>query len=184
VNVMPTRSLAGLAGLVVLLAVGSIAVLGQAQCSVEVTGSVVSFDEAFGSVGTDITAQALQEAGISVGDLVELRMSGYVIEVPVISELFPQLPQSLAGIILWGNAYIGGWYRNIAAEYDVALGDEIGICLAQKEGYLDEIAAREVDHVDSRDECGSDEEYANFREVSYGDIADGVLTLSKSVRVN
>jgi len=170
-----TRWLARLAGLVVLLAVGSIAVLGQAQCSVEVTGSVVSFDQAFGSVGTDITAQALQEAGISVGDLVELRMSGYVLEVPVITELFPQLPQSLPGIILWGNAYIGGWYRNIAAEYDVALGDELAICLVQKGGYLDEIAAREVDNVGSRDECSTDEEYANFREVTYGDIAAGSL---------
>jgi len=170
-----TRWLARLTGLVVLLAVGSIAVLVQAQCSVEVTGSVVSFDEAFGSVGTDITAQALQEAGISVGDLVELRMSGYVLEVPVITELFPQLPQSLPGIILWGNAYIGGWYRNIAAEYDVALGDQLVICLVEKGGYLDEIAAREVDHVESRDECSSDEEYANFREVTCGDIAAGTL---------
>lgn len=170
-----TRSVARLSGLIALLAMISISVLGQSPCLTEVTGRVVSFDEAFGSVATDITAQALQEAGISVGDLVELRMSGYVLEVPVISELFPQLPQSLPGVILWGNAYIGGWYRNIAAEYNVALGDEILIRLAQKEGYLDEIAAREVDHVESRDECISDEAYANFREVSCGNIAASVL---------
>ncbi len=174
-QVIPTRWLARLSGLIAVFALVSITALGQSQCLVEVTGSVVSFDQAFGSVATDITAQALQEAGISVGDLVELRMSGHVLEVPVISELFPQLPQSLPGIILWGNAYIGGWYRNIAAEYDVALGDEIVICLAQKGGYLDEIAAREVDHVGLRDECTSDEEYANFREVAFGSIADGVL---------
>ena len=172
---IPTRQLARLTGVVALLALVTIPVLGQSQCLNEVTGSVVSFDQAFGSVGTDITAQALQEAGISVGDLVELRMSGHVLEVPVVSELFPQLPQSLPGIIVWGNAYIGGWYRNIAADYAVALGDEVEICLVQKGGYLDEIAAREVDHVESRDECGSDGEYANFREAPYGGIAEGVL---------
>ena len=174
-NVVSTKQMVRLTGLVVLFALLSISVLGQSEAVIEVTGSVVSFDQAFGSVGTDITAQALQEAGIVVGDLVELRMSGHVLEIPVISELFPQLPQSLPGIIVWGNAYIGGWYRNIAAEYDVALGDEIVICLTQKEGYLDEIAAREVDYVESREQCASDEEYANFREVSCGDIAAGVL---------
>ena len=172
---IPTGWLARLSGFVALFALVSISVLGQSQCLIEVIGRVVSFDQAFGSVSTDITAQALQEAGISVGDLVELRMSGHVVEIPVISELFPQLPQSLPGVILWGNAYIGGWYRNIAAEYDVTLGDEIVICLVREQGYLDEIAAREVDNVESRDECTSDEEYANFREVSCGDIAAGVL---------
>ena len=172
---MRWRHVAGLVGAAALFALVCTSILGQPQGAIEVTGSVVSFDQAFGSVGTDITAQALQEAGIVVGDLVELHMSGHAIEIPVISDLFPQLPQSLPGVIVWGTAYIGGWYTNIAEEYDVALGDEIVIRLVEKAGYLEEIAAREVDHVERRDECSSDEEYANFRGISSGNIADGVL---------
>jgi len=149
--------------------------LSQSQTLIEITGSVTSFDEAFGSVGTSITTQDLQEAGIAVGDLVELQMSGHTLEIPVLSDLFPYLPQYLPGVLLWGNAYVGGWYTNIAEEYGVALGDGIVIRLLQDDGYLDEIAEREVHHVAERGECSSDEEYSNFREVSSGDIQSGVL---------
>jgi hypothetical protein len=172
---MGRRWSTGLLGAVAACALVCTLTLGQAQGFTEVAGSAVSFDQAFGSVGTDISAQDLEEAGIAAGDLVELRMSGHVIQIPVVSEMFPCLPQSLPGVIVWGNAYIVGWYTNIAAEYVVALGDEITVRLIEKGGYLDEIAEREVHHVERRDECSSDEEYANFREVSTGTIQDGVL---------
>jgi len=149
--------------------------VGQSPPLTHIVGTVVAFDEAFGSVATDVSSEDIQKLGAEVGDLVEVVLAGHVLEIPLVSDMFPYLPQSLPGLIVWGNAYIVGWYSNIAEQYGVSLGDEVIVRLLRKGAYLDEMAERDVDQVERRDECTTDEEYANFREVSCGSIASGVL---------
>jgi hypothetical protein len=153
----------------------SVALVGQAQQSTKIDGVVVSFDDAFGSVVTDIGQEDLNALGVELGDWVEVTLSGHTLEMPVVSDMFPYLPQSLPGLIVWGNAYIVGWYANIAETYGVALGDEVEARLLEKGGYLPEMAVRDVDRVKTRGECEEDAEYANFREIVCGDVARGVL---------
>ena len=148
---------------------------GQAQQATSIAGAVVSFDYAFGSVITDISQEDLNALGAEVGDWIEVTLSGHTLEIPVVSDIFPDLPQSLPGLIVFGDAYIVGWYTNVAETYGVALGDDVSVRLLDKRGYLRETAARELHHVETRGECDTDEEYANFREIEYGDVASGVL---------
>jgi len=149
--------------------------VGQAQQATSIAGAVVSFDDAFGSVITNISQEELDALGAEVGDWIEITLSGQTLEMPVVSGIFPDLPQSLPGLIVFGDAYIVGWYTNIAETYRVALGDDITVRLLEKERYLHELEAREVDRVETRGECDTDEEYANFGEIEYGDVASGVL---------
>jgi len=149
--------------------------VGQAQQATSITGAVVSFDAAFGSIVTDISQEDLDALGAEVGDWIEITLSGHTLEMPIVSDIFPDLPQALPGLIVFGEAYIVGWYTNVADTYGVSLGDDVTVRLLEKARYLEELAARELDRVETRWECDTDEEYANFREIESGDVARGVL---------
>lgn len=139
-------------------------------------GVCTGLDQAFGSVQTDLTRADLDRINAEVGDMVEVIVPGHVLEIPVVEDMFPDLPQSLPGLIVWGDSvFVVGWYSNVAAEYGIDVGTRITVRLLQKGGYLDDIEEREVVRIEHRYQCASDEEYANFRMVTYGTIAPGVL---------
>ena len=52
--------------------------------------------------------------------------------------------------------------------------------MAEKGGYLDEYAIRQLERTDVREDYASDEIFANFRMVDEGNIAEGVLYRSCS----
>ena len=143
-------------------------------------GVCTSVEQVYGSVETSLTAADLSDLNIEVGDhvAVVLAKTGLDLEMPCIDidDLFPSLPLGVPGLALIGNTvYITGWYTNVSREFEIDENDAFILRLLRKGSYLSTIKQRAVKTRTLRSDCSSDEEFANFREVSCGHIMSGVL---------
>ena len=149
----------------------------------------------YGNVTTDIPYGNLGVVGIAVGDILKVEITGQkALELPLgtgYSNVDQGSPLALAdtstgtlalAINRGDFATTYGLGTKGDSGYAITEGVEIKISLAQKGGYLAEMEVRELDskRTNSRDDYASDEVFANFRPITVGNIAEGVLYRTSS----
>lgn len=146
-----------------------------------VEGKIISVTK-HGNAITDISNEEAEKHGIAPGDIVNISAEGYTAEAPVGTSFSDVdtgetivLFTETDGIVLAIN------YGDFSSESGLTEGMEVTMTMSSKEGYMDEYSLRNlIIRSDSRDDFSSDESFANFREITAGDILPGRLYRSSS----
>lgn len=167
-----------------------------AQIVLNMTGYIDGLDYAVGRVAEhiyggnlslDITGKALFDKGFEIGDILTVTIGDLVLDVPLcanygdvsIAELLVRVPSSSPTREVIVAINMGAF----AVTYPKAqVGSAVYFELKEKGGYLEQLELRSIENSRTyeRDDYDSDEIYANFREITLGDIAPGVLYRSSS----
>lgn len=159
---------------------GNAASQGKSIPAVETT--IIEIEK-YGHAVFDETIEDFLAKGYELGDTVDIVFSsGYVLEdIPFYNGYYVGNGEPML------RAYPG--HTNIAAciNYgkmneiaDVAVGDTAIVSLSGKSAKLDEQTLNSLVYTDDRSDYGSDEIFANFREIRFGGIAPGRLYRSAS----
>lgn len=153
------------------------------EVTLPVEEATITAFEKYGHATLDLTIEKILADGYELGDTVDLEFSnGYKFEnIPFYNGYYVAKGEPLL------RAYPG--HETVAAcinygkIYEVAglnIGDTVRISLNTKGGALETQVINSLSYTDSRDDYSSDEVYANFREITAGDIAPGKLYRSCS----
>lgn len=146
-----------------------------------VTGTVEEIEK-YGHASTDILIEDFKDYGFEFGDMVTTIFdNGFVLESPFLDGYYVETGYPLV------RAYPG--HTNIAvcinygkinevAEVDV--GDKVSIMMSEEEGYKVQYEIRKLERSNERKDYDTDKEFANFRNLAIGDIAEGVIYRSSS----
>lgn len=146
-----------------------------------VKGKVVEVEK-YGHGSTNVKIADLEKKGFRYGDRVTVIFdNGFVLEAPYVDGYFVDFGDPLV------RAYPGQETIGLCINYGklnkvVRFGEGEGFLLMrnQKAGYLEEYEARKLERTYDRKDYESDEVYANFRNIKFGKIAEGVLYRSSS----
>ncbi|MEA2066082.1 MAG: SAM hydroxide adenosyltransferase [Thermotogota bacterium] len=155
----------GLLGLVLVFAA---VVLAQ------VTGTVAEVDK-YGNVHTNILETTVEEAGFELGDMLEVRLDGEVIEAPFVTTYGDVDTGNPLVRITGDHVLLAINYGNFSKTYGLEVGDEVEISILVEGAYKKELELRHLVRTDDRDDYKSDAVFANFREVTIGYIKPGTL---------
>ena len=168
------------------LAVGSLAGCGgkKADETPKLEDCPVEPEAKYGGVYIQISFEDFGKLGFEAGDSVDLVFSnGYTLEdLPYYSGYYVNAGEPLL------LAYEGCRSLDACINYGDSLwtvaeleeGMTATITMNEKAKYLSIQNARDIQYVDDRDQFSSDVVFANFREVTAGEIAEGVLYRSAS----
>ncbi len=146
-----------------------------------VVGSVAAVEK-YGNLDLDIKPEALYTAGLELGDVLDVTVNGVSLEIPFCTSYSdvntgePVVRDNQESDVLVVALNMG----DFAATYGVEVGDVVSFSLAEKEGYLAEYEAHQLERTNERADYGSDEAFANFRAITVGGIAEGVLYRTSS----
>jgi len=137
-----------------------------------VSGAVADIDR-FGNVHTDIPQDVVEAAGLEVGDMLQITLPEFTIVAPFVrtygdvdrGDPLLRIPRETVQLAI--N------YGNFAEVYGLEVGSPVEISLVEKGTYLDELEIRNLVRTYDREDYESDEVFANFREVTIGNIAPG-----------
>lgn len=146
-----------------------------------VTGTV-SVIEKYGHASTDILIEDFNKLGFKTGDMVTAIFdNGFVIEAPYLDGYYVKSGEPLV------RAYPGQTNIAVAINYgklnqiaNVQVGDKVTIMLTGPKEYLTQYEVYKLTRTNNRADYSSDEVFANFRSITLGDIAKGVLYRSSS----
>lgn len=146
-----------------------------------VTGTV-SVIEKYGHASTDILIEDFNKLGFKTGDMVTAIFdNGFVIEAPYLDGYYVKSGEPLV------RAYPGQTNIAVAINYgklnqiaDVQVGDKVTIMLTGPKEYLTQYEVYKLTRTNNRADYSSDEVFANFRNITLGNIAKGVLYRSSS----
>lgn len=146
-----------------------------------VTGTVKEIEK-YGHVSTDIKIEDFNKLGYQFGDMVTAIFdNGFVIEAPYLDGYYVNSGEPLV------RAYPGHETVAVCINYgklyeiaNVSVGSKVTLMLTDAKGYLDQYEVRKLERSNERNDYTSDEEFANFRAVSNGKIAENVLYRSAS----
>lgn len=150
----------------------------------------------YGNVGTDLSMDTLTAAGIAVGDLLTVTVTGHE---PIIIPLgtgysnvdqgsalaLPDTSNNTMALAINRGDFATTYGLGVKGEdktYAITEGVAITVALAEKGGYLAEMEVRELDskRTNERADYASDEVFANFRPIVMGNIAAGKLYRTSS----
>ena len=126
--------------------------------------------------------EALYTAGLELGDVLDVTVNGVSLEIPFCTSYSdvntgePVVRDNQEDGVLVVALNMG----DFASTYGVEVGDVVSFSLAEKEGYLAEYEAHQLERTNDRADYSSDEAFANFRAITVGDIAEGVLYRTSS----
>lgn len=146
-----------------------------------VTGKVQSIEK-YGHASLDISIKDFYKLGFNTGDMVTaIFNNGFVVKAPFLDGYFVDNGKPLV------RAYPG--HENIAVciNYgklnevaNVKVGDSVTIMLTGPKEYNTQYQIRKLTRTNNRSDYSSDEVFANFRNITVGNIAKGVLYRSSS----
>ena len=166
-----------------LLFISIIAIILSTCCSAtkEKTPSlwetqVLAIDK-YGFTAINLTGDDLVSSGYAHGDIFAVKLGNSEFEAPLVTNLSdvdiasellgdPGTPHNLLFAINMGD---------FAGKYNLNIGDTISIAIKEKGGYLESWKLRQMSRTYIREDYASDEIFANFREVTVGNIAPGRL---------
>lgn len=164
--------------LVVILALGG-TVLAQPTMTTQVAGV-----DKYGNLTLDLLTQALLDAGFEFGDLIQVEIAGTVFQAPFVTAYSDVDVGSLLvrgpGGVGTANVMLAINMGNFADTYGVQEGDAVALTLAEKGTYLGEWLIRQLQRTNERADYPSDEVFANFREVTTGQMGKGIYYRSSS----
>ena len=164
--------------LLALLVLSSCATV-QTEEYPELSGTVVAVSK-YGNAATSITHEEIAAAGYEVGDIVLITSGDYSASAPLGTSYSDVDRSSLVVVDDGSFVEIAINYGDFSSESGIAEGDVVTISMADKGGYADEYMIRHLVRTDNRDDYSSDEVFANFREVTAGNIKAGRLYRSCS----
>lgn len=143
---------------------------------------VVTEIEKYGHAGTDISIEAFNNHGFHIADMLMIVFdNGYVMEAPYLDGYLVAAGYPLV------RAYPGQTNIALCINYgklnelaNVSVGSRFTIMMDEKQGYLAKYQVRKLERTNNRDDYASDEIFANFRNISMGDIAPNMLYRSSS----
>ena len=146
-----------------------------------VVGRVAAVEK-YGNLDLDIKPEALYTAGLELGDVLDVTVNGVSLDIPFCTSYSDvntgenvvrdnQESDLLVVAINMGN---------FSTTYGVEEGDILTFALAEKAGYLAQYEAHQLQRTNERGDYASDAVFANFRAITVGDIAEGVLYRTSS----
>lgn len=146
-----------------------------------VSGTVTSIEK-YGHAVSDITIADFNKLGYKFGDMVTVVFNnGFVLEAPYLDGYFVDNGYPLV------RAYPGQTNIAVCINYgklneiaNVKVGDKFTIMLTGAGEYLTQYSIRNLTRTNNRADYSSDEVFANFRSITLGNIAQGVLYRSSS----
>jgi protein tyrosine/serine phosphatase len=146
-----------------------------------VTATVTEIEK-YGHALTDVLIEDFYKAGFETGDMVTAVFdNGFVIEAPFLDGYYVDNGYPLV------RAYPGHTNIAVCINYgklnqiaDVEVGDKVTIMLSEPDGYKLQYEIRKLERTNNREDYSSNEVFANFRSITIGNIAEGVLYRSSS----
>lgn len=138
--------------------------------------------EKYGHASTDILIEDFYKAGFKTGDMLTVVFgNGFVLEAPFLDGYYVENGYPLV------RAYPGHTNIAVCINYGklneiagVKVGDKATIMLTGPGAYLVQYEIRKLERTNERADYSSDEVFANFRNITAGNIAEGVLYRSSS----
>lgn len=146
-----------------------------------VTASVTEIQK-YGHATTNIPIANFYNLNFEHGDMATVVFdNGFVMEAPFIDGYYVENGEPLV------LAYPGHETISICINYgklneiaNINVGDRVTIMLTEPQAYLHQYKIRKLVRTNNREDYDSDAEFANFRMISMGNIADNVLYRSSS----
>jgi protein tyrosine/serine phosphatase/S-adenosylmethionine hydrolase/LysM repeat protein len=146
-----------------------------------VSGTVTAIEK-YGHAVSDIKIDDFNKLGFKFGDMVTVVFNnGFVLEAPYLDGYYVDNGKPLV------RAYPGQTNIAVAVNYgklnviaNVNVGDKFTIMLTNPKGYLTQYEIRKLVRTNNRADYSSDEVFANFRNITMGNIAKDVLYRSSS----
>ena len=136
--------------------------------------SVAVIDK-YGNLTLEMSEDALLGAGYEVGDIVAITVGGFTYESPIGTAYSDVDKGNYVVRLTKGYVILAINYGNLAKTSEAVENAPVTIALSDKGGYLQEFELRHLVRTDVRSDYASDAVFANFRMVSYGSIAEGML---------
>ncbi|WP_027623156.1 tyrosine-protein phosphatase [Clostridium lundense] len=146
-----------------------------------VSGTVKQIEK-YGHAATDILINDFYKLGFKAGDMVTAIFdNGFVLEAPFLDGYYVDNGKPLI------RAYPGQTNIAVCINYGklnevagVKVGDRVTIMLNSPKGYLTQYQIRKLVRTNKRADYSSDEIFANFRNITMGNVAKDVLYRSSS----
>ncbi|MDF2949790.1 MAG: Peptidoglycan-binding lysin domain protein [Sedimentibacter sp.] len=144
--------------------------------------AIVTEIEKYGHASTDVLIENFYKVGFKTGDMVTAVFeNGFVLEAPFLDGYYVDSGNPLV------RAYPGHTNIAVCINYgklnlvaDVEVGDKVTIMLTGPEAYKVQYEIRKLERTNDRADYSSDEEFANFRNITTGNIAQDILYRSSS----
>lgn len=136
--------------------------------------SVAVIDK-YGNLTLEMSEFVLLGAGYEVGDMVSITIGDFMYESPIGTAYSDVDKGNYVVRLTKGFVILAINYGDLAKVSSAVENIPVTIALAEKGGYLQEFELRHLVRTDLRSDYASDEVFANFRMVSYGSIAEGML---------
>jgi len=136
--------------------------------------SVAVIDK-YGNLTLEMSEFALLGAGYEVGDIVSITVGDFSYESPIGTAYSDVDKGNYVVRLTKGYVILAINYGNLAKGSSAVEGAPVTIALSEKGGYLQEFELRHLVRTDVRSDYASDAVFANFRMVSHGSIAEGML---------
>ncbi len=162
------------ASLLVLGSLGTYAAVGAAEGTLLFSGKITAVDK-YGNSMTDISQATVAASGAEVGDIVVVKMGENELVLPFVT-IYGDVDRGTPLLrVTGGSVQLAINYGNFSTKYGVSVGTEVSVYLREKGAYLSEIEVRHLTKLEKREDYSSDEAFANFREVTAGNIRPGIL---------
>jgi len=165
------------------ISIAAISCQGKTNTSEDVIHGTVSEVDSYGGLRLSFTADELEQQGVTYGDLLEITIGEMVITTPYVDAYTEagNMSPCLCNYNRLGEDFsISMANGSFALHVGGQAGDTVMVRMKEKEGYLKEYNLLQGTYTYSREDYASDEVFANFREVTAGNIASGVLYRSTS----
>lgn len=148
------------------------------------TSGLVTEVSKYGNITIDLYTQNLLNSGFEYGDMLKIKIGSLELEAPFVTDysdvdngsLVVRAPNGIGT----SNIIVAINMGNFAETHEVSEGDVVEFQLLEKGAYLAEWEIRQLERTNDRDDYDSDLVFANFRNVSTGDLAEGVYYRSSS----
>ncbi len=137
--------------------------------------SSVAVVDKYGNLTLEISEETLLGAGYEVGDVVTITVGDLSYESPIGTAYSDVDKGNHVVRLTKGYVILAINYGNLAKASGAVVHAPVTIALSDKGGYLQEFELRHLVRTDVRADYSSDAVFANFRMVSYGAIAEGML---------
>ncbi len=142
-------------------------------------GTIVGISK-YGNAYTDISSESAEEAGYAPGDMVTLTVGDYTAQAPIGTNYSNVDSGSLVIVTSPEGLEIAINYGSFETVASASIGESVTIEMAEKGGYAEEYAIRQLERTEERDDYVSDAVFANFRMMDEGNIAPGIIFRSCS----
>jgi len=137
--------------------------------------SSVAVIDKYGNLTLEMTEPFLLGAGYEVGDIVAITVGEFTYESPIGTAYSDVDKGNYVVRLNKGSIILAINYGNLAKTSNAIEKAPVTIALTDKGGYLQEFELRHLVRTEVRSDYASDAIFANFRMVSYGSIAEGML---------